>query len=364
MAAPAGRRGHSLHPLREIIDAVLNAFGRLRSLVLVLSVAAPGCLAQTPVPAAAPPAGPQPMGLMDSQTGGKLSPELTRRIEVMIRSRSGVPPQYVISIGERRKSEVPGFDRFDVTFSAEGNTSPPTPFLVSADGKTLAQFNKFDIAADPKDKVSGAGRPARGGPENAPVLIVGFDDLECPFCKEMHAELFPAIVERYKSQVRLVYLDFPLTELHPWAMRAAVDANCLAASTPAGYWDYVDYVHAHSAEFGGEEHSVAKAGSELDKLAEDEGGRQKVNAADLDACVKKQDETRIRASMKTAEDLKLEGAPALFINGEKVDGVTAIENIYRMVDEALTAAGQTPPPPYKAPPKPAATPAPAAKPGS
>ena len=135
-----------------------------------------------------------------AETGTKLSPELARRIEVMIRARSGVPPQYVITIGDRKKSEVPGFDQIAVTFTADGNTSKPLTFLLSTDGKTLAQFNKFDISQDPKEKVSAAGRPARGGPENAPVLIVGFDDLECPFCAKMHAELFPAIVSGIRTR--------------------------------------------------------------------------------------------------------------------------------------------------------------------
>jgi hypothetical protein len=40
--------------------------------------------------------------------------------------------------------------------------------LLSTDGKTLAQFSKYDISKDPKLLVSG-GRPARGGPANAPV---------------------------------------------------------------------------------------------------------------------------------------------------------------------------------------------------
>jgi protein-disulfide isomerase len=295
----------------------------------------------------------------------------------MIRSRSDVSPQYVITFGDRKKSEVPGYDQVAVTFSTDGSASKPLNFLVSTDGKTLAQFNKFDISADPKDKVSGADRPSRGGPQNAPVLIVGFDDLECPFCARMHAEMFPAILNRYKDQVRVVYLDFPLTDIHTWAMHAAIDANCLAAGSPAGYWSFVDYVHAHAAEIGGDEHSLAKATAELDKLTEDEGGRQKMNPADLEACVKKQDDTKIKASMKVGDALALNGTPATFINGLKLDGVVAMEYVYRIIDAALTAAGQTPPPPFRAAPvqpavspappvspAPAAIPIPAAKPGN
>ena len=106
--------------------------------------------------------------------------------------------------------------------------------------------------------MSDEGRPARGGPANAPVLIVGFDDLECPYCAKMHEQLFPALTERYKNQVRFVYKDFPLSQ-HPWAMRAAIDVECLAAQSSKGYWNLVDYIHAHAAEIGGTDRSVAKA---------------------------------------------------------------------------------------------------------
>ena len=122
-------------------------------------------------------------------------------------------------------------------FTAGGKTSRPAIFLLSDDGKTLAQFSKFDISKDPKEMVRAAGRPGRGGPVNAPVVIVGFDDLECPYCARMHEQLFPALTQRYKDQVRIVYKDFPLDQ-HPWAMRAAMDANCVArrARRATGTW--------------------------------------------------------------------------------------------------------------------------------
>jgi protein-disulfide isomerase len=210
------------------------------------------------------------------------------------------------------------------------------------------------------DKVSAAGRPARGGPANAPVLIVGFDDLECPYCAVMNAELFPAILNRYKDQVRIVYRDFPLDEIHPWARHAAVDANCLASASASGYWNFVDYVHAHAADMAGPEKSVDKANLALDKLTLDEGARQKVDQSALIACVLKQDSAVVNQSVLQAEadPLRVDSAPILYINGEKVNGVVPIETIYTIIDRALIAAGQTPPPPV-------AKPAPAAaKPGS
>src|SRR5580765_1972453 len=135
--------------------------------------------------------------------GAKLPPELERRVEILIRSKTSLPPNYDIIVGPRAHSDVPGFDEITVLFAAEGKTSKPMVFLLSSDGKTLAQLTKFDISKDPKTLVSDTGRPARGGPANAPVVIVGFDDLECPFCARMHAALFPALMERYKDQVRI-----------------------------------------------------------------------------------------------------------------------------------------------------------------
>ncbi len=303
-----------------------------------------------------------------AQPSDRLSPDLARRVEVLIRSRSNVPPNYTIDVGPRTKSDVPGFSEITVNFAADGKSSKPVNFLLSDDGKTLAQFSKYDISADPRQMLSTEGRPARGGGANAPVLIVGFDDLECPFCAKMHAELFPALLERYKDQVRVVYRDFPLSQ-HPWATRAAIDTNCVGAQSTTGYWNLVDHIHAHANELGGADKSLAKANTTLDTLAHDEGARQKVDMTILSACLAKQDDKAVTASVKEGESLGVDSTPAMYINGEKLEGAYPIEDVYRMIDGALIAQGKTPPAPA-AKPEPASTsasgtaPKPAPKPSS
>ncbi|HEX7157701.1 MAG TPA: thioredoxin domain-containing protein [Edaphobacter sp.] len=314
----------------------------LQLLLVAFTLAVAGCRAQVPVHGADGPV----------QAGDKLSPELARRVAVLLRSKANLPPNYDVVVGSRTGSNVPGFDEISVTFTSDGRNSKPLTFLLSKDGKTLAQFNKFDISKDPKTLVSDTGRPARGGPQNAPVLIVGFDDLQCPFCAKMHAQLFPALLDRYKDQVRIVYRDFPLDQ-HPWAMRAAINANCLGAQSATGYWNLVDYIHAHAGEMGGEEKSVTHANAALDGLTREEGKRQKVDLVALDACIAKQDDSAVKASVEQATALGVEATPALFINGEKLDGAVPLEYVYRMIDKALIASGQTPPPPPP-PPAPAA----------
>jgi len=324
---------------------------RFRVCILALTLAALGCHAQTP-----------------AASLGPLSPELARRVEVQIRARMNVPPDYELTVGPRVKSDVAGYDAVDIIVSANGKTSRPVRFLLSEDNKTLAQFSKYDISKDPKELVSAAGRPSRGGPANAPVVVVGFDDLECPYCAKMHEQLFPALTERYGDKVHFVYRDFPL-EIHPWAMRAAIDVNCVAAQSAAGYWNMVDFIHAHAAELGGEEKSLAKANDTLDALARAQGKSEKLNESALDACITKQDNSAIKASIEAGDALGVDSTPVLYINGEKLEGAMPMALVYRMIDSALVAAGQTPPPPASPTSAPQTSPQtpqtpPAAKPGN
>lgn len=325
------------------MDFVRKTTASLRLLSLLIAFGPLGCHAQ-------------PKTLGPVEAGKKLSSEETRRIEVMIRSRSQMPPDYSLAVGTPAASDIAGFAKLPVTYTSPEGTTRNIEFLLSNDGKTLAQMNRFDLSKDPKEKVSGEGRPARGGPESAPVQIVNYDDLECPFCAKMHAVMFPALLERYKDQVRVVYLDFPLTEIHPWAMHAAVDANCLGTQSTPAYWSFVDYVHAHASDMGGTDNSLDKAKQTLDKLTMDEGAKGKLDQPKLTACILKQDTAKVNASVLRGEteDLHVNATPTMFINGERIEGIVPIETLYAVIDRALVAAGQTPPPPpaKAAPPTP------------
>ena len=192
-------------------------------------------------------------------------------------------------------------------------------FLLSSDGNTVARLERFDISHSPADMISIQNRPLRGTPDGK-VTIVNFDDLECPYCARMHEQLFPATLDRYKGLVKFFYKDYPLVEIHPWAMHAAVNANCLADQSPEAYWKFVDYVHSHGSEVTGPAKDVHEAAKTLDKLAHDEGERSKLDMPKLDACIVKQDESVVRASMKQGDSLGVNGTPTLFINGERISG--------------------------------------------
>jgi len=266
---------------------------------------------------------------------------LNRRIEILVRSQYNLTPDIAVAIGARKPGQIPGYDTIPVTLS-HGDKAHVLDFMISADGKTLAYMEKFDLFNDPVFSINVAGRPIRGNPA-AKVTVISFDDLECPYCSRMHQTLFPATLEHYKGMVRFIYLDNPLTEIHPWAMHAAVDANCLAAQSGEVYWAYVDYVHAHGQEVNGEDRNQAKSFDALNRIARQEATLGKLDAGRLDACLSRQDETPVRASMNTAESLKIEGAPALFVEGERISGALPQDQLWMAIDRALRAAGVEPP---------------------
>jgi protein-disulfide isomerase len=294
---------------------------RLLAVLLALGLTA-GCKAQIPFP-------------------GSPDPALDRRIEVMVRSQYNLPQDFNVTLGARSASPVSGYDALPVTIS-RGAKSQVVDFLISRDGTKLARLDTFDLSKDPAFAIDIAGRPVRGNPA-AKVTVINFDDLECPYCARMHESLFPATLERYKDKVRFVYKDFPLVEIHPWAMHAAVNANCLAAQNTGAYWAYVDYLHAHGDEVTGTDQNLAKSIDALNRIARQKGAALQLDAAKLDACLARQDETEVQASLKDAVSLGLEGAPALFINGERIAGAVPADQVWLAIDRALRAAGEQPP---------------------
>jgi protein-disulfide isomerase len=288
---------------------------------LFLVLAASGCRAQ------------------NASSAPALSPEITHRIQNEIRSRYSVPAAVEISISSPQSSDVPGYDKVVVTFTHDEKKTT-FDFLVSKDRKTLARLEKIDISEDLMSKIDVKGRPVRGG-QDAKVTIVNFDDFECPFCARMHATLFPDLLNSYGNKVRVIYKDYPLVEIHPWAMHAAVDANCLGDQNNDAYWDFADYIHANAKTVGGK--APTEAFLNLDKETLELGEKHHVDQEKLKGCVQKSDESAVRASMAEGDKLGVDSTPTLFVNGEKISGVIPKEEMHSIIDRALADSGEKAP---------------------
>jgi protein-disulfide isomerase len=284
-------------------------------------------------------------------------PDVARKIERQIRSYYSIPADVNVTVGAINPSnELPGFDGVSVIVVSDGKPKE-LKFLISKDRNSMMRLTKFDLTKDPfaevMSKIDVSGRPSRGA-KGAKVVVVNYDDFECPYCSRMHATLFPSILKEYGDRVTFIYKDDPLDEIHPWAIHAAVDANCLATQNTDAYWDFADYIHANKNEVENQKTPDDRLAA-VDKITLQQGQKHNLDAAKLESCVKAQNTDSVKKSMKEAEDLGVNGTPTMFINGEKVDGAVPVSELRAALDNALKDAGQ--PVPAHAP----SVPAPASK---
>ena len=283
-------------------------------------------------------------------------PDLARKIEHQVRSFYSLPPEVKVTVGAiTPASDVPGYDSVTVKLDQGEGKQKDYSFLISKDRNTMLRMTKFDLSKDPyadlMSKIDVTGRPSRGA-KGAKVVVVNFDDFECPFCSRMHQTLFPEIFKEYGDRVTFYYKDYPLAEIHPWAIHAAVDASCLATQNADAYWDFADYIHANKQVVDNERTPPARLDA-VDKMALLQGQRHNVDLPKLQACLKAQNEDAVRASMKEADSLGVDATPTLFINGQKIDGAVPIDQVRTALDTALRDAGQPVPPHNPSSPTPA-----------
>ncbi len=272
------------------------------------------------------------------------SSALSQKIERQLRFTYKLPSNVKVTTSALHSSDFPNYDALTVTFDDAGRKQN-YDFLLSKDQKTLIRLTKMDLSQDPfvevMKKIDVKGRPVRGN-ANAKVVVVNYDDFECPYCSHMHQVLFPQLLKEYGDRVAFIYKDFPLSEIHPWAIHAAVNANCLAAQNADAYWEFADYIHAHrdvvNAEKGLDNQFAA-----LDRMTLDETGKFKLDKDKLQVCVKAQDQQAVKASVKEGEALDVSGTPAMFINGQLVDGARPAAELRELFDNALKQAGLSAP---------------------
>ena len=76
------------------------------------------------------------------------------------------------------------------------------------------------------------------GPPGAPVTIVEFGDLECPSCRAEAPLLRQLIPELYPGKVRVVFKDYPLESIHPWARAASIAGRCVFRQNKDAFWKF------------------------------------------------------------------------------------------------------------------------------
>lgn len=194
-------------------------------------------------------------------------------------------------------------------------------FLIWGKDDVQAALAKISITQNSKiENLELAGAPMLG-PDEAPVTIIEFGDFECLYCKEWHDDVLPHILEQFGAQVRYIYLDYPLTDIHAQAFLAAEAAHC--AGEQGGYWPYHEALFEHQENLGNDLYAP---------LAFEFG----LDVDTFQACLEEgKFAAQVRQSMLTAHDLAFTGTPAFIINGQVLIGAQPFETFQKIITEAL-----------------------------
>ena len=196
----------------------------------------------------------------------------------------------------------------------------------AARGSLIAELRKggpevrvlFDA---PRHKVELAADDPVLGPASAPVTLVEFSDFQCPFCQRVSPTL-KQVKQKYGDKVRIVWKDFPLTQIHPQAFKAGEAGHC--AADQGKFWEYHDRLFANQQ---------ALQPNDLKKHATDLG----LDAAAFATCLdsSKYGE-RVRDGVAEGSRLGINSTPTIYINGRVLSGAQPYETFAAMIEEELS----------------------------
>ena len=158
------------------------------------------------------------------------------------------------------------------------------------------------------------------GKADAPVTVVEYSDFQCPFC----LRVMPTLKElrtKYGDRMRLVWKDFPLTQIHPQAFVAAQAGNC--AREQGKFWEYHDKLFANQS---------ALTADSLKKYAADTG----LDTGKFNQCLDgSKYEARVEDALAAGKGLGISSTPTVYVNGRMINGAQPIEVFQSVIDEEL-----------------------------
>jgi protein-disulfide isomerase len=166
--------------------------------------------------------------------------------------------------------------------------------------------------------------PSRG-PANAAVTLIEFADFQCPYCAQLEPVL-AAVQARYPNQVRVVFRQLPIPQLHPDAERLSAASIC--ADEQRHFWQFHDAVFQTPGRYDTE--SVLKLINRLD-----------LNPMEFQACMESgRPMLVLRHEVAEADILALEGTPAVFLNGQLLTGALSVQALSDAIDAELKVAAK------------------------
>jgi len=244
------------------------------------------------------------------------STQAQKNIEAYLRNLYAFGPDVKLLVGPLKESPVEGILETNVDVTIGGNKEN-AKFYVSKDGRFLFRGDLSDMTKDPLAEnlaqIRMTDAPALGDPK-APVTIVEYSDFECPVCRNLHDAL-RGILPNYNGKVRVIFKDFPIEQLHPWARTAAIAGRCAFQQKPEAFWKLYDLIYDNQ--------EIISAGNAWTKMV-DYASQSGLDAEAFKSCMASHEAgAAVNASHANGEKLEVNSTPTLFVNGRRMVGADA-----------------------------------------
>lgn len=291
------------------------------------------CLAQQSAPNN--PAPDAPKTASSAATGNRPS-EAT--VNEFLKRMFGWNQQLTWKVAEIKPSEDPSISEIVIVFNTPQGQQL-SHLYVTPDQKYAMSGDLIPFGADPfasaRAELKAVDGPAHG-PKDAAVTIVEFGDLQCPACKAAQPTVTKLMEDEPKA--RLVFQNFPLEQLHKWAMLGAKYIDCIGRQNNEAVWKFIPTVYEHQSEI-----TEQNADQMLKGYAKDSGA----DPGAVAACIPKPEtEKHVRDSIALGEKLAVSSTPTFFIDGRKIVGLgsnTPYDIVKQMVDYAASNAAKPTP---------------------
>jgi protein-disulfide isomerase len=153
------------------------------------------------------------------------------------------------------------------------------------------------------EKVSGSDHIQ--GSANAPIVLVEYGDYQCPYCGQAYY-IVKNLQKKLGDKLQFVFRNYPLTDLHPHALHAAIAAETAAIEDK--FWEMHDIVFENQRRL--DDQSLVgyaqKIGLDAEKFKKDFGGDPS--------------KEKVREDVASGNKAGVEGTPTFFVNGKYFDG--------------------------------------------
>jgi len=259
-----------------------------------------------------PAARPQQKPAAPAAPAGAGQSPIQKTVEAYLRNLYAFGSETGVKVAPPKDIGVEGLLEVDVEVKI-GENQQTGKVYVTKDGKYMFRGELSDLSKDPtaeaRAQLQTKDSPSLG-PANASVTLVEFSDFECPVCRSLHDAL-RALLPSY-PQVRVVFKDYPLEQIHPWARTAAIAGRCAYQQEPKAFWRMYDLIYDNQ--------DIISAENAWSKMT-DFASQSELNADSFKACMASPEAgAAVDASRANGVLLEVSSTPTIFVNGRRLVG--------------------------------------------